>query len=181
MKKIEESGLSYLTAQLLSFRKQFETTYQQQYDIVFKEFIKEVNDRDIDDRMIMNVSMLATVYYVLKNEIDFPFSYDEAKSFLISNMRYQASILKGNDDVAKWWQVVEQLAHLKQILEGRDYILEDGFIYIRLRTVHPLYLKELRSRGDNHFLSISTLENYIKNDKSSFISSEKKKSFEGGK
>lgn len=179
IKRIEEDGLSYLTAQILAFRNLFEQSYQEQYDRIFKEFIKEVNDPEIDDRMIMNVSMLATIYNVLRDQISFPFSYGEMKNFLITNLKYQASILKGNDDVAKWWQVVEQLAHLKLIMEGRDYLLEDGFLFIRLRTVHPLYLKELRSRGDNHFLSISTLENYIKSDKSTFISSEKKKSFDG--
>lgn len=179
LKKIEEDGLSYLTAQILLFRKIFEQDYQERYDIIFKEFLKEVNDPEIDDRMIMNVSILAAVYVVLKDEINFPFTYKEVKAFLIDNMKYQASILKGNDDVAKWWQVVEQLAHLKLIVEGRDYLIESGFLYIRLRTVHPLYLKELRSRGDNHFLSISTLENYIKTDKSTFVSSEKKKNFEG--
>ncbi|MBL0202412.1 MAG: DNA primase [Chitinophagaceae bacterium] len=179
LKKIEEDGLSYLTANILPFRKKFEQDYQEQYDIIFREFLKEVNDPEIDDRMIMNISILATVFFVLKADINFPFTYKEVKSFLIENMKYQASILKGNDDVAKWWQVVEQLAHLKLIVEGRDYLIESGFLYIRLRTVHPLYLKELRSRGDNHFLSISTLENYIKTDKSSFVSSEKKKNFEG--
>ena len=56
--------------------------------------------------------------------------------------------------------------HQAIILEGKDFVLEDGYIYIRLMQVHPAYQKEMRQRGEANVMTKPTLEHYLQLDKS---------------
>jgi len=165
LKEFESKGLSYITAQLLNHREVIEREYKETFQLIFKQTIKDAANVEIDDRMIVNISMLLTVMHLLKEVVAFPFTYAEAKSWLIDNMKTQHMILAGNNDVAKFWGVVESLFHQDMVLEGKDFVLEDGYIYLRLMQVHPLYMKELRQRGDVNILAKPTLEHYLKLDK----------------
>jgi len=77
-------------------------------------------------------------------------------------------VLAGNNDVAKFWDVIQTLLALELIQEGKDFSVEDGYIYLRLMQVYPLYKKELRQRGDANVLAKPTLEHYLKLDKTVF-------------
>ncbi|CAN5398325.1 hypothetical protein BH11BAC5_BH11BAC5_48680 [soil metagenome] len=169
LKKLEEGGLSYLTCQILPHRKIFEGRYQDNYEIIFKDFIKEVNNNDVDDRLIMNISMLAAVYVTLQDVIDFPFKYQDVKAYLLNNMNNQFTLLQGSDDLGKFWQVFENLCNTGLATEGIHYMIYDGILIFRMKLVHPLYVKHLVSLKDQHILTKDTLENYIRSDKNIFI------------
>lgn len=169
LKDIESKGLSYITANLIQYRDFFEQHFKDQYETIFKQTYKEdVANVEIDDRMIVNISMLLTFYNLFKDKVQFPFTYAEAKAFLIDNMRQQHSILAGNSDVAKFWDVIQSLFGQDIISEGKDFMLEDGYIYLRLMQVYPFYMKEMRQRGDANVLGKPTLEHYLRLDKSIF-------------
>jgi hypothetical protein len=178
LKDAEAAGLSVITAELFRYRSAIQENFKQKLDVVFKEALLETANNEIDDRMIMNISILLTIMHILTTtnisvesaggEV-FPFSYREAKTFLIENMRHQHAVLAGNNDVAKFWGVVESMFAQDIIIEDHDFALEDGYIYLRLMQVHPLYVKELKQRGDNNFLSKSTLEHYLKLDNTVFV------------
>ena len=169
LKDIEANGLSHITAHLIQYRDFFEQHFKDQYQTIFRQSYKEdVANVEIDDRMIVNISMLLTFYNLFKDKVEFPFSYNQAKAFLIDNMKQQHGILAGNNDVAKFWDVIQSLFMQDLILEGRDFLLEDGYIYLRLMQVYPFYMKEMRQRGDANVLAKPTLEHYLKLDKSVF-------------
>lgn len=179
LKDIEAPGLSYISTQLLQYRDIIEKEFKEQQRIIEKQTIKDVANVEVDDRMILNISMLLTFYHLLKDKITLPFTYAETKSFLIDNMMHQHTILAGNNDVAKFWQVVESLFHQGIIFEGKDFELKDGYIFLCLSKVHPWYMKELKQRGDPNGLSSSTMKHYLELDKTIFIDY-KKKRFEDG-
>ncbi len=117
---------------------------------------------------MVNISMLLTFQILFKDLLKFPFTYAQAKSFLIENMIVQHTIFVGNTDVAKFWEVVQTLFGMELISGGKDFALEDGYIYLCLMKVYPFYMKEMRQRGDAHVLSKPTLEHYLKLDKTVF-------------
>ncbi len=177
--ELEEKGMSYITASILSYRQKVEENFKESYQRIFTQTIKDVSNVEVDDRMIMNISILLTVFHLFKDVVKFPFDYKEAKDYLISNMSQQHSILAGNNDVAKFWSVVEMLFYQGLISENRDFVLEDGYLYIRLMQVHPLYMKELRQRGDANVLAKPTLEHYLKLDKGVYIDYVRKRFHDG--
>lgn len=170
LKDIEAGGLSYITAGLVQHRDFFEEKFKDEYQRIFRQTYKEdVTNSEIDDRMIVNISILLTFFHLFKDKVQFPFSYAEAKVFLIDNMTQQHGILAGNNDVAKFWDVVQTLFAQGLIKEDTDFMLEDGYIYLRLMQVYPFYMKEMRQRGDANQLAKPTLEHYLKLDKSMFV------------
>jgi hypothetical protein len=179
LKEIEASGLSYISTELLKHRAIIEKDFKELQQNIFRELLLEIANPDIDDRFLVNISMLLCFHRLLHQVVSIPFTYKEAKAWMIDNMKQQHSILAGNNDVAKFWQVVESLFHQDVLLEGRDFELKDGFIYLCLTKVHPAYLKEMRMRGDNNFLGKPTLEHYLTLDKTIF-SEHKKCRFSDG-
>jgi len=175
----ESHGLSSITADIFKHRKIIQDGFKEKLQIIFKEVVKDVSNTEVDDRMMMNISILLTYMNLLNEAIKFPFSYKEAKAFLIDNMINQHHVLAGNNDVSKFWGVVESMFTQDIIHENKDFVLEDGYLYLRLMQVHPLYLKELRSRNDPNILSKSTLEHYLKLDSSMYIDYVRKRFSDG--
>lgn len=167
----EDGGFSDITFSLLKYRPLIETNFKESYEIISKQIFKEVEaDGIVEDRLIINISMLLTVFYILKDQIKFPFTYEECRSFFIENMKYQNSISKGNDDVGKFWIIVENLASQRKILYDKDFRIKDGFLYLRLSVVHPLYVKELRQLVDpNALTSVDSLRHYLSLHKQSYV------------
>lgn len=175
-----DGGFSDITASLLKHRQLIESKFKDTFELISRETFREVSQNEIEDRMIRNISILLSIVYLLKNEVTMPFTYEECKSFLISNMIYQHSILIGNDDVSKFWAVVESLCNEKRIKYGREYILKDGFIFVRLKLIHPLYLKELKLRNDSNGLTtVESLRHYLSLDKQIYVE-EKRQRFPDG-
>jgi len=179
LKEYEAAGLSFITTHLLQYREIIEKDFKERQLLIFKQLIKEVANVEIDDRMILNISVFLAFNDLLLHHINLPFTFKEAKMWLIENMQHQHTILAGNNDVAKFWQVVEALFHQDIIQEGRDFELKDGYIFLCLSKVHPHYLKEMRLRGDMNYLSKPTMEHYLQLDKTVF-SEYKKMRFEDG-
>lgn len=171
----ENSGLSFITADIIRHRALVQKNFKDNYQVIFKQTIRDVANVEVDDRMIMNISIFLTIMHIFKDVLQFPFTYSEAKNFMIDNLLQQHSILAGNNEIAKFWQVVESLFHNNLIFEGKDFMFEDGYMYIRIQQVHPAYQKELLQRRDLTGLSKSTLEYYLKLDKLAFIDHLKKK------
>lgn len=169
LQQMQERNLSHITAYIARHRKVFIDTYKTEFENTFRQIINTTNNREIDERMMLNISVLAATYKVACTFLQFPYTYQQAERFLIHNMKEQFTILAGSDDVAKWWQVVENLFTQREIAEGTDFELENGYLYLRIQNVHPLYQKELRARNDPHSLDKSTLEHYLEMDSTIFV------------
>ena len=173
LRDMEEGGLSCITVELLKHRKYFEQNYPEHYDAVEKEVIKQTNNPNIDDRMMVNVAMILACYKTLEAKVTFPFTYEDVKNWMIENMKQQHLILAGSDDVRKWWEMVEFLFNSKnsntRIVEGVDFELKEGKLFIRVQNVHPLYMNEMRQRNDTNALTKPTLENYLALDKNIYL------------
>lgn len=168
LQQMQERNLSHITAYIARHRKVFSNSYKQQFETTFREIIAATNNREIDERMMLNIAVLAATYKIACTFLQFPYTYQQAESFLIQNMKEQFTILAGSDDIAKWWQVVENLFTQNMIKEGVEFELKSGYLYIKIQDVHPMYQKELRARNDPHSLDKSTLEHYLEMDATVF-------------
>lgn len=178
---MENKGLSHITVYLLKYRHLFEKNYKNTFETCFKEIIKEVNNNEVDERLMLNIAALVACSKIITEVETFPFSHQEFKSFIIENMISQHYVLAGSDDISKFWQVVESLFNQSpaQVRIGHDFELEGGYLWIRIQQVHGLYQKELSARRDSNILARATLDNYLEVNKKQFIG-KKKKMFKDG-
>lgn len=175
LQQMQEQTLMHITANIVRHRTLFQQFYKEEFDSTFPDIIKKTNNKEIDERMMLNIAVLATTYKIAEKFLSLPYSYSVAENFLIENMKHQFTVLAGSDDIAKWWQVVENLFNRGEIKEDVDFELSNGYLFIRIQQVHPLYEIELRKRNDPHGLDKSTLENYISMDASIYVDKIKKR------
>lgn len=172
--RMEEEGLSHLTVDLLSNREDIERDFQQTYEQELRDLSTDVNNNDIDERLLGNYSMLIATARIMDNLNLLPFSIDVFKTQCISILMNQYFILKGSDDTSKFWQVVEQLVSTYIIKEEEHYKLANGYIYIYIQDIYHHYVKAMNDRREVNILDKPTLENYLKSDAKSFIAKTKK-------
>lgn len=175
LKDVEKNGLSEITASLLHYRGRVEDNFKEKQSKIFQALFKEIANPNVDDRMILNISILLTLMDIFQSALQFPFTYDQVKKFMIENMMAQHSILAGNNDVAKFWEIVQGLYFKDEIKEGREFIVKDSHLYIRLQQVHPAYQKHCIQIQDKNHLSKTTLEHYFSIDSNVFIDVKKQR------
>jgi hypothetical protein len=162
LKRTEQFGLSFITAEMIQYRGLIDQQFAETQPVVMKD-----------------ISVLLSTMHLLRDRVLLPFTYNEAKSHLIGNVMNQHNIMQGTDNVARWWGIVEQLHVQRLIVDGRDFELADSYLYIKIQNVHPLYTKEMISQRDANVLAKSTLEYYLKLDKSIYVDKKKKRFADG--
>ncbi|MEI2274739.1 PriCT-2 domain-containing protein [Sphingobacterium sp. ML3W] len=174
LKDVEFEGISHITAGLLSNRSFFEKHFKRDFGTKVKEFYDTVKAEDIDERMVKNYAMLLTVYSMMCNRVEFPFTYEQLLKVCKDLLLNQHVIVKGTDDTAKFWQVVEQLFSGLEIQEGQQFKTGDGFLYIRIQDVYQLYAEAMHRRREAVILDKATLEDYLSSDLRTFVGKQKK-------
>lgn len=166
--ELEEDGLSTIAHQVLVHRNHFVSKFKELFKTAFTEMREELSKKEIKDRYQMNFAILLAVYDVLKDKLKFPYNRKKVVEQLIKKAIEQSSLSKNNNDIAKFWAVVEFLVGQGFIIQDKNYAIREGILHIKIQDVHPLYVKECKARGDNFALDKSTLENYIRSDKGLF-------------
>ncbi|MFD2741941.1 MULTISPECIES: BT4734/BF3469 family protein [Sphingobacterium] len=175
LQRMEDLGLSHLTMDMLKNREHFAKDFQGIYEATLRELATDVNNNEVDERLLGNYSMLLAVAKMMDKLNMLPFAIEDFKKQCIDMVMHQYFILKGSDDTSKFWQVVEQLVTTYQISEDDHFKLANGYIYIYLQDVYHHYVKAMHDRREVNVLDKPTLENYLKSDSKSYVGRIKKK------
>lgn len=175
LKRIELDGLSCITGEVLQHRQHFQKHFSETFEAAKKQLFTQVNNAAMDDRFVVNIAILHAVRTVFNGLIDFPFTIEEAAEVLVSNLHEQFGVMQGNDDLGKWWQLMEQLVAQNILRAGRDFRFDGGTLWLRLNNAYGHYVKELNLRRDANCIAKPSLESYMKNDRDTFVAYEKVK------
>lgn len=174
LKDIEYEGISHLTVGLLQHRNYFDKNFKREFGVTLKEFFNRLDNEEIDERMVKNYAMFLTVYKMMADKVNFPFTYEMLLNKSCDLLLNQHMIVKGTDDTSKFWQVVEQLYSAFEISENQQFKLADGYLFIRIQDIYQLYAEAMHRRREAVVLDKSTLEDYLCSDARSFVRKEKK-------
>lgn len=173
---LEAHGLTAVTNEVQSHRLHFTAVFYEKFKQAYKDTRTQLIPLEIKDRYIMNYSILLAVYDSLADKLDFAFDRNTLLQLLWEAAYKQNNLTKDNNDLAKWWQTIEQLVRNETRLRyGHDFILEGNSLFLSVKNFHPYYVKELRARGDNFFLEKSVIENYLKSDTSIYKAYKRKR------
>lgn len=173
MKAYEIFGISTITAEVLQFRHLISDQFAAEFDRQIQAVQHDLASLNLnDDRYIKNMALCLSLYKILSEHLRFSFTFDEAKATLLRNVERQFLISKGSNELAKFWQVVDHLIALKQVHPGQHFRFSntgDQFLYVRIKDIYPLYVKEMAAQKDMNWLSKSSLEHYLRNDVECYV------------
>jgi len=183
LQKLQEKGLSHITGAITIFRDKMEKNYFSTFDKVEKEILNALaDDVSIESRIVKNICVIATTFRILKDEIDFPFSWAEFMDVIIKSVRTQNALISNTKETNQFWDMVEYCISEGELKEGEDFKIEDKsmvkvtidrktvernlgamrkVLYIRLSTAHPKYQEALRKQGEKKGMDKGSLAHYL--------------------
>lgn len=178
----------HITAELSVYRdiveKNFFEIYNTQFDVLKSSFSKH----GIDDRLVKNISVLISMYEVLKDVIEFPFTQDEIRLTASTMLRKQNALIGGSKESSTFWKLVEYMYRTRQVKDNEDFVIksvpsltvyENGestekildsgrpkkVLYMRLSKIQPLYLELHRKQYGKNGLDSGSLKHYLEHSK----------------
>lgn len=167
--ELERNGLSSVTTELLPHRKNIEDNFSDAFDAAVDEFNAIEELQSLPDRLIKNCAIIYTVFQLLEKVLNLPFTSAHLRQLLVTNIVGQNSIINTSDDMARFWKIVLYLFEQNEIQEDVDFKFKGDRLYMRFSRIHPLYLEYYRRLYNQRGIDESSLMQYIKNDKSTFI------------
>ncbi len=171
---MEEAGLSGITIYLMKHRPVIEDQFKHVFVAEQKSLIKELNNNEVDDRMISNYASIMAVAEIFDSLEAMPFNRLKFKELCRHTLLEQFYILKGSDDASKFWDIVETVFTEGRIKEGEQFQLRNGYLYLRVQDIYQHYAETLQKRKDPNMLDKATLEKYLESDPKSFIARERR-------
>jgi len=137
LEKMINEGYSYFTSQILHLRELYIENFHRNYKEYKKKLTNEVEG--IHSRVAHNLSILGATYEVLRNKINFSFTYHEMYSHIIQMVNIQQRKLESASIVNKFWDCF--IASTKGIYNdrlqiNREYKLEGTVLFFNFTNVY---------------------------------------------
>lgn len=174
LQEIENGGISGIIIYLMKHRKRVEDTFKEVYVAEQRSLIKELNNNEVEDRMISNYAAIMAVAEIFDSLEALPFNRMKFKELCRHTLMEQFYILKGSDDASKFWDIIETVFTEGRITEGNQFQLRNGYLYLRVQDIYQHYAETLQKRKDPNMLDKATLEKYLESDPKSFIARERR-------
>lgn len=200
LEKINQSGLTHITHQILKHRQYFENNYKKYVDKVNDDFRKRLKGVAVETRTFNNWLTVIAAYATLEEQIELPWDYDNMMDLCVKFMLDQNKETGRNDDLGRFWKMFQYLISSNQIHQEGDYkvlyaaeatrrFMENGqwhkekmewketktLFYMSTSRVFSLYKTQSLHEGDKP-LPESTVEYYLRNC-DAFLFETKKESF----
>lgn len=165
LKQMRVQGMSHLTLEILTHRKNMETSFTKLYQLTLSEVNERLKDIAIEDRILLNWLSPLTVLRCLENVLDTSLSYKDMLNICVDGIRFQNAQCKQNNELANFWKVVMFLVGEGNLIDGGDFRVEyvrrlktdivnvewnelRPVLYIQKSRLFMLYKKNGKAVGD---------------------------------
>lgn len=137
LRDMTASGISSYSLEILKHREHFKANFQQKYRMFKGTFNEQV--ADARSRMVSNVSVLGATYEILKDKINFPFTFNEMVAHFKRCTEQQVRKLNSESITNKWWDCF--LASLRSPIQDRlqvgvDFKLDGTHLFFTFTNVY---------------------------------------------
>lgn len=177
LKAVEKKGLTHITNEIISHRREFAEKYHSNYEAAGKDLEQWIEKNGIEDRIWRNWLVLIAALRSIKNLVTLPFSYEKAVEQMSAMIVNQNKETLKDNEVNTFWEIFSFLAKDGSIEEDYDYKimhttqfktnkvdLEKSMTVIAIdkTRVLQLYNKHCKSSGEKA-LPLATLKFYLQN------------------
>jgi hypothetical protein len=184
LKAIEKKGLTNIVPEILKYRPEFEKIYAKTFSETFSEIREKINTQngEYKERILRNYTAIANCYKFFLQKIKLPFTYDQIVNACVRDVIRLSTLISESDSLADFWNTVEYLLETGEIYDGYHFkiihqknvvVKKDGkeetkvlpkptkLLYIRLTTIHKLYMEAHRKQTGKSGINQQSLELYI--------------------
>lgn len=181
MEKMQEKGLSHLTAHLIQHRKHFEDKFYGQHQQALVDLAKVEGAGIVEDRMMRHYASLLASFRTIALVETLPMDDAQVVSVLAANMISQAQQMSRSDELGIFWNIIEGLFDQDQIVADWDFKIRTvtelavkgsdepkkfsepvEVLQLKFNSVSAAYKKQARMIGEN-VLPQDTLRYYLEN------------------
>ena len=200
LKDQEKMGLSGLLADVLKYRQEFKSTYQESFNENLARWrVKlSVDSVQLNQRIMQNWCHLYTSYAIMDKYLQMPAVLETFENYCKEKIIYWSGFIKTSDTLSEFWNTFAFLIDTGVLTAGWDYkiisersvrvrkerkdeVVENfsmplKVIYIRMNVVHKHYQQAYRQRTGKEGMSQENLMHYF-SSRPYFIGSNKNSRF----
>jgi DNA primase len=187
LRDIEQTHrLSQLTGMINKFRPNVEEHFARTFDEVRNEVSPLLRgNKTVEDRILNNHLIPLSIYKVLSAHLEFSFSYDTFRDFIINNIIEQSAAISNQDEMSVWWKMFQYLVETNLLKHNEDFIVqkcetlttlqkggkgtenrkfpeEKTVMFVRFEKAHALYLEYHKRQYTKNGLPESSLKYYLR-------------------
>jgi DNA primase len=203
LRDIEQTHrLSQITSMLCKFRPEVEELFARTFDEIRAEVSPILkNESTVEDRILNNHLIPLSIYKILAAHLEFSFSYEALRDFVVANIVEQSKSISNQDEMSVWWKMFSYLHEADLLKHNVDFIVQEcdavtimakgekgtqnkkftekkTILFLRFEKSHPLYLEYHKRQHSKNGLPESSLKYYLRGS-DSFIGEVKAKKFNG--
>lgn len=162
LRLLEDAGITAITLEVLRLREYVKQAFVPAYNEIATHLRCAFSGDQMPERLIVNYSILIAMVKVIGEQLELPFTYTGLILTAEKFITRQNAMMSTANEVQQFFEMVAFLVSHKLVEDGRDIMVKDGFIKIRLVTIIGLYREHSRKQG-LRTLDRGTLVNYLQN------------------
>ncbi|REE01080.1 DNA primase [Marinoscillum furvescens] len=170
LKDMTKKGISGFTAQMLEHRQLWKEKFKEIYRRVESNLKKDFTLTSGHDRMIGNIAVLGATYELMKDVLQFPFSFADFLEHNKAALETQVRKLNTASVIMKWWDcfLASVRTQTDPLRHGREFELKDDKLYFNFTHCYNKVIAQWWAQYHEQTPSKSKLTDVIKKD-TSFI------------
>lgn len=185
LKNLEQKGLGGIIVELLSCRTKFENDYADKFDFNLKKLKESIKSdkADFKERIARNYCAMFTSYELMNQYLNLPVDINWFFSTIKNEVIRLSELINNSNALSDFWQTIVflldrgdleygthykiEVKHEVKIQTGRDKVESKQFqtpkklLFIRLSSVHKMYLEAVRRQTGKAGLNFETLKIYM--------------------
>lgn len=188
LKSLERAGLSDLIVDIIKYRELIEDKYSKINLDVQKTLKDAMTDDEYSGRVMLNFSIVLTIFKILEDKLPLPFSYDQLFNQSVKMIVKQSDQINDSDALRTFWKMmefnfsegkingkvdfkIESINHLtisvdRKQTEKKEFKHTTKCLFIRFTKIHPLYMEAHRKQFGENGVADTSIKQYMKNHKS---------------
>lgn len=138
LKDMLDKGISHLTVDIIKHRSNFATKFKKHYRETYASLSEFLSDTKAHSRIINNLSVLGTTYQILKDDLRFPFGWQDVLDQFRKIVENQMRKLNTASIGSKWWDCFLAVCRTRHepLRNHVDFRIYNGRMYFNLTNTY---------------------------------------------
>lgn len=166
LKDMNKKGFSSFTAKMLDHRELWADRFKEVFRKVETQMKADLEFLSSHDRMISNAAVLGAAYELMKDLVQFPFTFNQFVAHMKDGLERQVRKLNTASTVVKWWDCFLAAVRTKTdpLKHGREFEVKDNLLFFNFTHCYNRVMAQWWAQYHEQTPSKSKITDIIKKD-----------------